>query len=74
MLYDVELTPCISAPLLEPLTRATVPSMFTSDLCRFTSCVVPKDEEAGRFSPDMLTDFVGIFGGLGTQSHGTSRC
>jgi len=52
-----ELTPCTSAPLLEPLTLATVPSMFTSDLCRLTSCVVPKDEEAGRFSPDILTKF-----------------
>ncbi len=49
------LTPCTIAPLPEPLTLATAPPlMFASDRCLLTSCVVPKEDDAARFSPDML--------------------
>ena len=49
----------MSAPLLDPFTLATAPPLrLASDFCRFTSCVVPKEAEAGRFSPDILKTFI----------------
>ena len=50
MFHARRLTPCMRAPLLEPLIVASsLP--FASGLARFTSCELPK--EAGLFSPDI---------------------
>lgn len=45
-------TPCINAPPLA-LVRAP-PFISASDLCLFTSCVLPNDSAAARFSPDIV--------------------
>lgn len=40
---------------LPPLALVRAPSLrFASDFCLFTSCVEPKDADAGRFSPDIV--------------------
>ena len=53
------LTPLTSAPPpLVPLTFASAPPLrLRSDRCRLTSCVVPKEEDAGRFSPDIVGSY-----------------
>ena len=55
------LTPCMSAP--DPLAP---PTASASGLCLFTSCVVPNEVEAGRFSLDITNVREG-----GTQTNQT---
>lgn len=40
----------------DPFTTATAEPRFASDFMRFTSCAVPNEGAAGRFSEDIMKE------------------